>query len=123
MTREDEIEAEVQARVAFKMNELLTGVKNTAKANWHASFSQNSQKYFHYSEALKQFAGMVKKEIEMGTPYAKMSYEEKINKEKKDRKLRDEAVESIISAFNIRGTKDHRRFEEVLVRVIKRVQR
>ena len=123
MTREDEIEAEVQARVAFKMNELLTGVKNTAKANWHASFSQNSQKYFHYSEALKQFAGMVKKEIEMGTPYAKMSYEEKINKEKKDRKLRDEAIEEIITRFSIRGTKQHREFEQVLVNVFKKIQR
>jgi len=123
MTKEEEIEAEVQARVAFKMNELLTGVKNTSSAQWNSSFQNNSQKMYHYSEAFKQFAGMVQKEIDMGTPYEKMSEKERTKEVLRKRKKRDEAIEEVITRFNIRGTKDHRKFEEVLVNVFKRLQK
>lgn len=42
------IEKEIQARIEFKMNELLTGVENACKIHWQMAFENNSQKHSHY---------------------------------------------------------------------------
>ena len=53
---EDEIELEVQARVEFKMNQLLVGVRSSANRNWDFAFNGhgNPHKQTHYWEAFEQ---------------------------------------------------------------------
>ena len=82
-------EKEIQVRVAFKMNELLTAVENTAKANWNIAFQSNSQKHSHYWEAFGQMKQMLIKEMQIATPYDDMA-------EQKRRKKRDETIDKII---------------------------
>ena len=76
------IEKEVQARVDFKMNELLTVVKNTASHNWNKAFKTGHPKYVYYWGAFNQMLEMFKKELEMELPFSEIS--ELIRKKKKD---------------------------------------
>ena len=69
----EEIEDEIQARVAFKINEILTGCKNYAGRNWAQAFARNSAKHEHYWEAWKEFEEMVKKETTLPVPYDNMA--------------------------------------------------
>jgi hypothetical protein len=109
------IEKEIQARVDFKMNELLTAVENTAKANWNVAFQSNSQKHSHYWEAFGQMKQMLIKERQMVTPYDDMS-------EQKRRKKRDEAIDKIMERFCKRGERDYHDKERLLVSLIENAQ-
>jgi hypothetical protein len=108
-------EKEIQARVDFKMNELLTAVENTAKANWNVAFQSNSQKHSHYWEAFGQMKQMLFKEMQMGTPYDDMA-------EQKRRKKRDEAIDKIMERFCKRGERDYNDKERLLVSLIENAQ-
>ena len=108
-------EKEIQARVDFKMNELLKAVENTAKANWNVAFQSNSQKHSHYWEAFGQMKQMVIKEMQMATPYDDMA-------EQKRRKKRDEAIDKIMERFCKRGERDYHEKERLLVSLIENVQ-
>jgi len=108
-------EKEIQARVDFKMNELLTAVENTAKANWNIAFQSNSQKHSHYWEAFGQMKQMLIKEMRMGTPYDDMA-------EQKRRKKRDEAIDKIMELFCKRGERDYHHKERLLVSLIENAQ-
>lgn len=91
-----EIEKEAQARVDFKMNELLTAIKNTANHNWNNAFNSGHPKYQYYWEAFSQMSGMFKKELEMGLPFNEMS-------ERNRTKKRDKAIEEIMGRICDRG--------------------
>lgn len=108
-------EKEIQARVDFKMNELLTAVENTAKANWGLAFENNSQKHSHYWEAFGQMKQMLIKEMQMPTPYDDMA-------EQKRRKKRDEAIYKIMERFCKRGERDYHEKERLLVSLIEKAQ-
>ena len=108
-------EKEIQARVDFKMNELLTAVENTAKANWNVAFQSNSQKHSHYWEAFGQMKQMLIKEMQMATPYDDMA-------EQKRRKKRDEAIDKIMERFCKRGERDYHEKERLLVSLIENAQ-
>jgi hypothetical protein len=108
-------EKEIQARVDFKMNELLTAVENTAKANWDIAFQNNSQKRSHYWEAFGQMKGMLIKEMQMATPFDDMA-------EQKKRKKRDEAIDKIMECFCKRGERDYHEKERFLVSIIEIAQ-
>lgn len=108
-------EKEIQARVDFKMNELLTAVENTAKANWNVAFQSNSQKHSHYWEAFGQMKQMLIKETQMATPYDDMA-------EQKRRKKRDEAIDKIMERFCKRGERDYHEKERLLVSLIENAQ-
>jgi len=108
-------EKEIQARVDFKMNELLTAVENTAKANWNVAFQSNSQKHSHYWEAFGQMKQMLIKEMQMSTPYDDMA-------EQKRRKKRDEAIDKIMERFCKRGERDYHHKEQLLVSLIENAQ-
>lgn len=108
-------EKEIQARVNFKMNELLTAVENTAKTNWNVAFQSNSQKHSHYLEAFGQMKQMLIKEMQMSTPYDDMS-------EQKRRKKRDEAIDKIMEHFCKRGERDYHHKEQLLVSLIENAQ-
>jgi hypothetical protein len=108
-------EKEIQARVDFKMNELLTAVENTAKANWNIAFQSNSQKHSHYWEAFGQMKQMLIKEMQMATPYDDMA-------EQKRRKKRDEAIDKIMERFCKRRERDYHEKERLLVSLIENAQ-
>ena len=110
-----DLEKEIQARVDFKMNELLTAVENTAKANWNIAFQNNSQKHSHYCEAFGQMKQMLIKEMQMATPYDDMA-------EQKRRKKRDEAIDKIMERFCKRGERDYHEKERLLVSLIENAQ-
>lgn len=108
-------EREIQARVDFKINELLTAVENTAKANWNIAFQGNSQKHSHYWEAFGQMRQMLIKEVQMATPYNDMA-------EQKRRNKRDEAIDKIMERFCKRGERDYHEKERLLVSLIENAQ-
>ena len=108
-------EKEIQARVDFKMNELLTAVENTAKTNWNVAFHSNSQKHSHYWEAFGQMKQMLIKEMQMATPYDDMA-------EQKRRKKRDEAIDKIMERCCKRGERDYYEKERLLVSIIENAQ-
>ena len=110
-----EIEKEVQARVEFKMDQLLTAVENVAKTNWGIAFQNGSQKHTHYWEAFKQLEHMVSKEASMPTPYDNMA-------DIKRRSKRDKAIEKIMDRFCSRGERDYHYKERLLVSIIEELQ-
>lgn len=93
---ERNIEKEVQARVEFKFNELLTGVKNQAKLNWYIAADNMSQKHSHYWEAFEQFEGMLRKEVNMAPPYDSMA-------EQNFKNARDKAVDELKELLILQG--------------------
>lgn len=111
-----DIEKEVQARVEFKMNELLTAVENTAKNNWNSAFHSGNPKHAHYWEAFSQLKGMLSKEIKMSTPFDNMAKQDK-------RRKRNIAIEKIMGRFCKRGERDYHQKERLLVSIIEEAQR
>jgi hypothetical protein len=112
---EFEIQREVQAQVEFKMNELLTGMKNVAMINWEISFLNNSVKHCHYWEAFEQMTKMLNKEMHMGTPIDNVAA-------LKRREKKNKAVEKIIERLRLRGTKDWQYTERFLSDTIDEAQ-
>jgi hypothetical protein len=111
-----DIEKEVQARVEFKLNELLTAVENTAKNNWNIAFHSGNPKHSHYWEAFGQLKSMLSKEIEMLTPFDNMAEQDR-------RQKRDVAIEKIMGRFCKRGERDYYQKERLLVSIIEDAQR
>lgn len=94
------MEEEIQARVDFKMDELVTVLKNRIKFENSLYFQDNqafatSVKHLHYKDAFQQLLAMIEKERNMGVPCDNM-YDEK------RRDARDEAVDKINYAINVR---------------------
>lgn len=110
-----DIEQEIQARVNFKLNELLTSVENQVKLNWQLAFNNNSAKHSYYWEAFSQFKGMLTKEMNLPVPYNNMT-------EIKKRERRDKAIKKIMERFCKRGTNDYYEKEYFLVSVIEEAQ-
>lgn len=119
---EAEIEKEVQARVAFKMKEFLTGLENRIAGERNLFFElvlennfKDSQKHQHYKEAYSEIKKMFNKELEMAVPVDNMAETER-------REKRDKAINSIIDRLKIRGTKDSHEVMNFLVKVIEEAQ-
>lgn len=77
---EDQIEKEVQARLDFKYQELITGITNRISSHTQVAFRSvlNSDiptgaKGQHYKEAWQEFLDLLKKEFTMGTPFDDMA--------------------------------------------------
>lgn len=113
MTRQQE--DEIQARIEFKMNELLTSVENAAKANWFTAFRGNSQKHSHYWEAFGQMKQMLIKEMQMDTPYDDMA-------EQKRRDTRNQAVQKIMDRLCRRGVGDYYPNARFVAEIIENIQ-
>jgi hypothetical protein len=108
-------EKEIQVRVVFKMNELLTAVENIARVNWNIAFQSNSQKHSHYWEAFGQLKQMLQKEMRMAAPYDDMA-------EQKRRDKRDEAIDKIMGRFCERSERDYRQKKRLLTSIIENAQ-
>ena len=90
-----EINKEIQARIEFKMNEVLTSIKNRLGYKYQQAFdmTQNSNAEFR---AFQELSEIFKKEMYLPTPYDNMS-------EEKKRKAKDKAVDKIVDSFELRG--------------------
>lgn len=110
-----DIEKEIQARVNFKLNEILTAVENSAKINWNIAFRSNSPKHSHYWEAFGQLKGMITKECDMSVPYDDMV-------EQSRRKSRDIAVNNISERLLKHGDRDYYHKVSLIVSEIEKSQ-
>ena len=108
-------EKEIQARIDFKLSELLTGVENRAKAEWNTAFHANSQKHTNYWEAFKELKNMLRKEIEMATPGNEMA-------EARRREKRDEAISKIADRLIKRGEPNYHGKLKVVVDAVEKAQ-
>lgn len=113
---EQDIENEVNSRVEFKLNEILTSLENHTKLNWSLAFHNNSVKHTHYYEAFNQIKTMITKEITLPVPYDNMYHQEQRTK-------RDQAIDDIVKRFSMRGEKDYQQKVSFLVGVIERLQK
>lgn len=109
------MEEEIQARVEFKLNEILSAIENTANTQWHLSFLQNSQKHSHYWEALTMLKAIFKKESQMATPYDDMAAQ-------RNRIIRDKAVDDIIKLFQLQGQRGAEHKIKNIVSIIETLQ-
>ena len=98
-----EIEAEIQERVNFKMEQLLSAVKEASSRNWHLAFNSGNPKYQYYQEAFAQMSVMFRKEMEMPVPSDDMYG-------MKRRGLRDKAVDAIMKRLKI-NSRDRSNFQ------------
>ena len=110
-----DIELEIQARVEFKMKELLKAVENTAKTNWNVAFQSGHPKYEYYWEAFKQMKSMFTKEMQMPVPYDDMVGLRK-------RKARDKAVDEIMESCKFRGSRENYNKERLIAYCVENAQ-
>lgn len=108
-------EEEIQARIEFKMMELLKGVENQALNCWNASMSGNHPKYSYYAQAFNQLKQMLMKEMIMSPPCDNMA-------ELKKRESRDKAISKIMKRFCKEGEREYGHKERFLVDVIHNLQ-
>ena len=111
----ENIEKEIQARVEFKLREILEAVKNTSNANWNNAANTGSPKYAHYWEAFEQFKEILLKEVNLSPPIDEMA-----EKNKRDR--RDKAVDKIMNKVAKRGDRDYYFKEKIVVLAIESAQ-
>lgn len=114
MSEEINVEKEIQARVEFKMNELLTGVKNRVSYKYGQAFDM-TQKSQYIWEAWKELAEMVQKEIAMGTPYNDMDKRAKWE-------AKEKAVKKIETSLDLRGRHDYLPKVRTIVAAIEEAQ-
>ncbi len=95
-----EIEKEIQARVNFKMNELLTNVTNMANTNWGIVVNSGHPKYHYYFEAFKQFKQILIKEKNLPLPYDRIHEHNK-------KEYRDKIIEKLEKRLLKRGTQSY----------------
>lgn len=100
MNSNTDIENEVQARIEFKMNEFMMGMKNACTRNWHIAAQSGNQKYQHYWEAFEQMKEMFEKEIRMPPPYDDMY-------KRKKWEAKEKAVKNIANSLDLKGRRDY----------------
>jgi hypothetical protein len=110
---EEEIEREVYARVEFKMNELLTGVKNRLKVKYAQAWDMTHDSQYKW-QAFEELVALVKKEVNMGTPHDRMDIQARWE-------AKQVAVEKIMEKFDYRGR--GREYDSVLKHVVDEVER
>lgn len=112
MTEKD-IEKEIQARVEFKMNELLTGVKNRVAFKYIKAFDMTRESQYAW-EAFEELEEMLKKEVHMATPSNQMDGDKKWA-------AKEKAVKNIMEHFGCRGSEYDRKVR-VIVNEIEKAQ-
>lgn len=111
---EQEIEKEVQARVEFKMNELLTGVKNKLKFKYGQAFDMTKESE-HNWKAWQELQEMVIKETNMTTPYNDMD-------KRKKWEAKEKAVAEIVESLDLKGSRNYQYKVRIIVRNIENAQ-
>lgn len=114
----DEIEAEVQARVYYKMKEILAAVSEMANNNWHKAFQEGKPKYMNYWEAYLLMVNCFNKEIKTPLPSKNMALDYK-------KKAKGEVLDDIIKKLNTFGFlhgNEEGRVRRFLIKVIDKLQ-
>lgn len=94
-----EIEKEIQARMEFKMGEILTSIKNRLGFKHNQAWWDMSQRSQDIWKSFEEVSQVVKKEMELPTPVDNMSQYNK-------RKAKDVAVDKLVQLFEL-DTKGH----------------
>jgi len=118
MNTETDIEAEVQARIEFKMNEFLTGIKNAVKYKYGQAFDM-TQKSQYIWQAFEEIEQMFKKEIWMPPPYNDMVKRRKW--EAKETAV-NEIMESIRTTFRGYNSNGRDRIVRSIVSAVEKAQ-
>ena len=105
-----EMEDEIQARIEFKFEELLTGLKNRVKFKYGQMFDMTHKSQYIW-EAFEEVAGMAKKELYMAPPCDEMANRRK-------RQAKDEAVKKIVDRFNLVG----REYQEKISTIVNAIE-
>lgn len=112
-----DIEAEVRARIDFKLNELKEALKQAANRSWRQAFQSGSQKYSHYWEAFEQLERMLEKEKAMAVPYDEMSIRNQLE-------ARNKAVDEIAQSLNLRrGDREFYHKSAIIANAVERAQK
>ncbi len=97
---QEEIEKEINSRLEFKRNEILTSIRNHIQNHQHFAFATvlNNQmaeaaKHQHYREAYQILLDIVEKEFNMPCPNQEMYTEEKYQ-------IKEGCVKSITEKFD-----------------------
>lgn len=109
-----EQEKEIQARLEFKMNELLTGVKNRVALKYAQAFDMTRKSQYMW-QAFEELEEMVKKEINMAPPYDEMA-------KRKMGEAKNRAVEKIANSLNLIGSRAYEGKIRVIVSAIEEAQ-
>lgn len=110
----EDVEKEIQARIEFKLGELLTGVKNRVHFKHMQAFDMTRESGYAW-KAFEELSGMLKKEIEMPTPYDNMVGERK-------RKAKNIAVDNIMDALDFRDKHKYYSKVNIIVKEIEKAQ-
>lgn len=111
-------EKEIQARVEYKMNELLGIVEQIANKNWHHGFETGEAKYIHYWEALTILRGCLNNELKRPLLSTNMVEEFRI---KHKGEILDEIIKKL-SIFGFLHEKEEGKIRRFLIKKIDMLQ-
>lgn len=109
-----DFDKEVQARVDFKMNEFLTGVKNMVSYKYRQAFDM-TQKSQYIWQAWEELEKMFQKEVRMGLPYDSMVMESK-------REAKNKAVDKIMNRLDLNGRIDPRERQSITRTIVSSIE-
>lgn len=111
-----EVEREIQERVAFKLNDVLSALTAQANREFSNALHLNEPMHVANSKALQFLETRIKKEIEMPLPYDDMA-------EQKFRAARDKAVSVIHDRTIGRGDRNEQAKVRVIVSAVEKAMR
>jgi hypothetical protein len=111
---QEEIEKEINARVEFKLQELLTGVKNRVLIKHRQAFDMTRESQ-HAWKAFEELSLMLKKEIEMATPSNDMDRQRKW-------KAKEKAVDAIMNSVFTRDIREYHHKARIVAKQVEIAQ-
>ena len=109
-----EIEDEIQARLEFKMNEMMDGLKNRIKFKYSQAWDMTRESQYHW-QAFEEVATMMMKEMKMAPPNNEMAKTRKWE-------AKEKAVNNLIGDLKLYGTRDYDIKVRCIVRAIEKAQ-
>lgn len=111
---EYEVEKEIQARLEFKINELLTGIKNRVAIKYSQAWDMTRESEYAW-KAFEEIGAMATKELKMATPYPDMDRRRKWQ-------AKQVAVDNLIKSLDLRGRPDWDRKVRIIASEIEQAQ-
>jgi len=111
---EQEIEREIQERVQFKLNELLTGLKNRVAFKYGQAFDMTLKSQYIW-QAFEEVNEMFKKEAILPVPYDDMG-------RRKKWEAKEKAVENIMKTLDFKGQHEYENKIKIIVSEIEKAQ-
>ncbi len=111
-----DIEREIQERVAFKLNDVLSAVTEQANREFNRAFDSTCPVATANHKALTYLKQRIKNEIEMPLPYDQMA-------EEKFKAARNQAVSTICGRLISRGDRAERNKTSIVVNAVEKAMR